>query len=101
MKTELLITGAIMLTAMAIPLTCTTSPSLMEASAAQEAIVSSVDSLKTETMDTIDKAVRTCWGYDAPSEEQTDCDVVIDSMSDKSSKIDEGHIRNKKRYRRA
>ena len=89
MKTELLITGAIMLTAMAIPLTCTTSPSLMEASAAQEAIVSSVDSLKTETMDTIDKGIEFVGDIVLPSEEQTDCDVVIDSMSDKSSKIDE------------
>ena len=88
MKTELLITGAIMLTAMAIPLTCTTSPSLMEASAAQEAIVSSVDSLKTETMDTIDKGIELVGDMVLPSEEQTDCDVVIDSMSDKSSKID-------------
>ena len=89
MKTELLITGAIMLTAMAIPLTCTTSPSLMEASAAQEAIVSSVDSLKTETMDTIDKGIELVGDMVLPNEEQTDCDVVIDSMSDKSSKIDE------------
>ena len=89
MKTELLITGAIMLTAMAIPLTCTTSPSLMEASAAQEAIVSSVDSLKTETMDTIDKSIELVGDMVLPNEEQTDCDVVIDSMSDKSSKIDE------------
>jgi len=88
-KTELLIAGAIMLTAMAIPLTCTTSPSLMEASAAQEAIVSSVDSLKTETMDTIDKGIELVGDMVLPSEEQTDCDVVIDSMSDKSSKIDE------------
>jgi len=88
-KTELLITGAIMLTAMAIPLTCTTSPSLMEASAAQEAIVSSVDSLKTETMDTIDKGIELVGDMVLPSEEQTDCDVVIDSMSDKSSKIDD------------
>ena len=75
MKTELLITGAIMLTAMAIPLTCTTSPSLMEASAAQEAIVSSVDSLKTETMDTIDKGIELVGDMVLPSEEQTDCDV--------------------------
>ena len=89
MKTELLITGAIMLTAMAIPLTCTTSPSLMEASAAQEAIVSSIDSLTTGTIDTIDKGIELVGGIVSPSEEQTDCDVVIDSMSDKSSKIDE------------
>ena len=89
MKTELLITGAIMLTAMAIPLTCTTSPSLMEASAAQEAIVSSIDSLTTGTMDTIDEGIELVGGIISPSEEQTDCDVVIDSMSDKSSKIDE------------
>ena len=89
MKTELLITGAIMLTAMAIPLTCTTSPSTMEASAAQEAIVSSIDSLKTETIDTIDKGIELVGDMVLPSEEQTDCDVVIDSMSDKSSKIDD------------
>jgi len=88
-KTELLITGAIMLTAMAIPLTCTTSPSTMEASAAQEAIVSSIDSLTTGTMDTIDEGIELVGGIISPSEEQTDCDVVIDSMSDKSSKIDE------------
>jgi len=88
-KTELLITGAIMLTAMAIPLTCTTSPSLMEASAAQEAIVSSIDSLTTGTMDTIDEGIELVGGIISPSEEQTDCDVVIDSMSDKSSKIDD------------
>jgi hypothetical protein len=78
-----------MLTAMAIPLTCTTSPSLMEASAAQEAIVSSVDSLKTETMDTIDKGIELVGDMVLPSEEQTDCDVVIDSMNTKSSKIDD------------
>ncbi len=89
MKTELLITGAIMLTAMAIPLTCTTSPSTMEASAAQEAIVSSIDSLTTGTMDTIDEGIELVGGIISPSEEQTDCDVVIDSMSDKSSKIDD------------
>jgi hypothetical protein len=89
MKTELLITGAIMLTAMAIPLTCTTSPSLMEASAAQEAIVSSIDSLTTGTMDTIDEGIELVGGIVSPSEEKTDCDVVIDSMDDKSSKIDE------------
>jgi len=88
-KTELLITGAIMLTAMAIPLTCTTSPSTMEASAAQEAIVSSIDSLTTGTMDTIDEGIELVGGIISPSEEQTDCDVVIDSMSDKSSKIDD------------
>ena len=89
MKTELLITGAIMLTAMAIPLTCTTSPSTMEASAAQEAIVSSIDSLTAGTMDTIDEGIELVGGIISPSEEQTDCDVVIDSMSDKSSKIDD------------
>ena len=89
MKTELLITGAIMLTAMAIPLTCTTSPSTMEASAAQEAIVSSIDSLTTGTVDTIDKGIELVGGIVLPSEEQTDCDVVIDSMDSKSSKIDE------------
>jgi len=88
-KTELLTTGVIMLTAMAIPLTCTTSPSLMEASAAQEAIVSSVDSLTTGTIDTIDKGIELVGGIVSPTEEQPDCDVVIDSMNSKSSKIDD------------
>jgi hypothetical protein len=61
----------------------------MEASAAQEAIVSSIDSLTTGTIDTIDKGIELVGGIVSPSEEQTDCDVVIDSMNDKSSKIDE------------
>ena len=89
MKTEMLISAAIMLTAMAIPLTCTTSPSLMEASAAQEAIVLSVDSLTTGTMDTIDKGIELVGGIVTPNEEQRDCDVVIDSMNSKSSNIDD------------
>ena len=89
MKAEILISAAIMLCAFTIPLTCTTYPSTMEASAAQETIVSSVDSLTTGTMDTIDKGIEFVGDIVLPSEEQTDCDVVIDSMSDKSSKIDD------------
>ena len=88
MKTELLISSVVMLTAMAIPLTCA-SPSAMEASAAQEAIVSSVDSLRVGTIETIDKGIELVGDIVAPSEEQTDCDVVIDSMNSKSSNIDE------------
>jgi len=38
---------------------------------------------------TIDKGIELVGGIASPSEEQTDCDVVIDSMNDKSSKIDE------------
>jgi len=89
MKAEILISAAIMLCAFTIPLTCVTSPPAMEASAAQEAIVSSVDSLTTGTIDTIDKSIEFVGGIVTPTKEQPDCDVVIDSMSSKSSNIDE------------
>ena len=89
MKTELLITSAIMLCAFTIPMTCATSPSITEASAAQEVIISSVDSLRTGTIETIEKGIELVGGVVLPKEEQTDCDVVIDSMNTKSSKIDD------------
>ena len=89
MKTEILITSAIMLCAFTIPMTCATSPSITEASAAQEVIISSVDSLRTGTIETIDKGIELVEDIVSPSEEQTDCDVVIDSMNSKSSNIDE------------
>jgi hypothetical protein len=89
MKTELLITSAIMLCAFTIPMTCATSPSITEASAAQEVIISSVDSLRTGTIETIEKGIELVGDVVLPKEEQTDCDVVIDSMNTKSSKIDD------------
>ena len=89
MKTEILITSAIMLCAFTIPMTCATSPSITEASAAQEVIISSVDSLRTGTIETIEKGIELVGGVVLPKEEQTDCDVVIDSMNTKSSKIDD------------
>jgi len=89
MKTEILITSAIMLCAFTIPMTCATSPSITEASAAQEVIISSVDSLRTGTIETIEKGIELVGDVVLPKEEQTDCDVVIDSMNTKSSKIDD------------
>ena len=89
MKTEILISSAIMLCAFTIPMTCATSPSITEASAAQEVIISSVDSLRTGTIETIEKGIELVGGVVLPKEEQTDCDVVIDSMNTKSSKIDD------------
>ena len=89
MKTEILITSAIMLCAFTIPMTCATSPSITEASAAQEVIISSVDSLRTGTIETIEKGIELAGDVVLPKEEQTDCDVVIDSMNTKSSKIDD------------
>ena len=89
MKTELLISSAIMLCAFTIPMTCATSPSITEASAAQEVIISSVDSLRTGTIETIEKGIELVGDVVLPKEEQTDCDVVIDSMNTKSSKIDD------------
>ena len=89
MKTEILITSAIMLCAFTIPMTCATYPSITEASAAQEVIISSVDSLRTGTIETIEKGIELAGDVVLPKEEQTDCDVVIDSMNTKSSKIDD------------
>jgi hypothetical protein len=70
-------------------MTCATSPSITEASAAQEVIISSVDSLRTGTIETIEKGIELVGDVVLPKEEQTDCDVVIDSMNTKSSKIDD------------
>ena len=96
MKTEILITSAIMLCAFTIPMTCATSPSITEASAAQEVIISSVDSLRTGTIETIEKGIELVGDVVLPKEEQTDCDVVIDSMNTKSSKIDDDMAEIKK-----
>jgi len=87
MKTEILISSAIMLCAFTIPLTCVTSPPVMEASAAQE--------------DTTVAAVPPPPAIDAVSATEVigkkpDCDVVIGSMEDKSSNIDEGMSEIKK-----
>ena len=77
MKTELLLIAASLLCAIAVPLTCVTSPPVMEASAAQE--------------DTnVEIVPVTPPINESDIEKQPDCDVVIDSMHDKSSNIDEG-----------
>ena len=83
MKTEILISSAIMLCAFTIPLTCVTSPPVMEASAAQEnTIVAAVP------VPPVMNAAPVTDNTEA-IEKQPDCDVVIDSMQDKSSNIDD------------
>jgi len=88
MKTEMLISAAIMLTAFTIPITCATSPPAFEASAAQEdttATVIPLDPVIDEpVLDT--SPITEGLSYE---EEQAGCDVMIDSMSNKSSNIDE------------
>ena len=84
MKTEILISSAIMLCAFTIPLTCVTSPPVMEASAAQEDTTVAV----VPPPPVISEAPVV--EYSEAIEKQPDCDVVIDSMQDKSSNIDEG-----------
>jgi len=85
MKTEILISSAIMLCAFTIPLTCVTSPPAMEASAAQEdTTVVAVVPVATPIIGAGSAAERS-----EIIEKQPDCDVVIDSMQDKSSNIDD------------
>ena len=81
MKTEIFLTGASLLCAIAVPLTCVTSPPAMEASAAKEDTTVAVVPL-APVIDVV-SATETI-------EKKPDCDVVIDSMQDKSSNIDEG-----------
>ena len=87
MKTEILISSAIMLCAFTIPLTCVTSPPVMEASAAKEDTTVAVVPL-APVIDVV-SATETI-------EKKPDCDVVIGSMEDKSSNIDEGMSEIKK-----
>ena len=90
MKTELLLTAASLLCAIAVPLTCVTSPPVMEASAAQEdTTVAAIP-----TLPPIDAASAT--EHSEVIEKNPDCDVVIDSMQDKSSNIDAGMSEIKK-----
>ena len=87
MKAEMLISAAIMLTAFTIPITCATSPPAMEASAAQEDTTVAVVPL-TPVIDAVSAT--------EAIEKKPDCDVVIGSMEDKSSNIDEGMSEIKK-----
>ena len=87
MKTEILLTGASLLCAIAVPLTCVTSPPVMEASAAQEDTTVAVVPL-APVIDAVSAA--------EAIEKKPDCDVVIGSMEDKSSNIDEGMSEIKK-----
>tara|TARA_R110000737_G_scaffold95843_1_gene129939 strand:+ start:210 stop:563 length:354 start_codon:yes stop_codon:yes gene_type:complete len=90
MKAEMLISGAIMLCAFTIPLTCVTSPPAMEASAAQKDTTVEVVPLPP----VINEAPVV--EYSEAIEKQPDCDVVIDSMQDKSSNIDDDMAEIKK-----
>jgi len=88
MKIDILLTGASLLCAIAVPLTCVTSPPVMEASAAQEdttvAIASQLPIIEEPVIDAA-SIIKSSENI----EKQPDCDVVIDSMNDKSSNIDE------------
>jgi len=88
MKTEILISSAIMLCAFTIPMICTTSPPAFVASAAQEDITTTVvplvPAINESGLDTTPIAEGLSY-----EEEQAGCDVMIDSMKDKSSNIDE------------
>ena len=80
MKTEAFLAIAAILCAIAVPLTCVTSPAPFVAVAAQEEIVIPVVVDQPEDIaDEIDH-----------NKDQTAGDVVIDSMQNNSSKIDEG-----------
>ena len=92
MKTELLLTAASLLCAIAVPLTCVTSPPVMEASAAQEDTTVAVVPLTPVIEDPVIDAVSATESI----EKKPDCDVVIDSMHNKSSKIDESMSEIKK-----
>jgi hypothetical protein len=82
MKTEMLISAAIMLCAFTIPITCVTSPPAMEASAAQEDTTVAVFPPPVINEAPVVE-------YSEAIEKHPDCDVVIDSMQDKSSNIDD------------
>ena len=84
-----------MLSAFTIPITCATSPPAFEAAAAEEDIVMATPPLTTVIHESAQDtgAVTDDSLYD---EEQAGCDVVIDSMQDKSSNIDEGMSEIKK-----
>ena len=92
MKTEILISATIMICAFTIPMTCTTPPTAFEASAAQEDAVVPVAPVIGES--DIDSS--TSMKGSENIEKKPDCDVVIGSMEDKSSNIDEGMSEIKK-----
>ena len=88
MKAEMLISAAIMLTAFTIPITCATSPPAFEASAAQEDTTTTVVTL-TPVVDESAHDTGTITEDPLYDEVQAGCDVMIDSMDSKSSKIDD------------
>jgi hypothetical protein len=95
MKTEILLTGASLICAIAAPLTCVTSPPVMRAYAAQENTTVAVVPIAPQ----IDEPVineTSATEHSEAIEKKPDCGVVINSMQDKSSNIDKGMSEIKK-----